>query len=641
MFKKIYFSLLLFSLSIAQAADTPWYHSIKRTFIFEGRDAFLIIPNHPLEGNPWIWRAHFPDWHTSMDSILVNRGYHVAYINTNDMYGCPQAMNIWDRFYSYLVNKHHLAPQVVLEGVSRGGLYVHNWAKRNPTKVACIYAESPVCDIKAWPKESFGSEWQELKKMYGFQNDEDVMNYSDNPIDNLQGLAAIGVPILHVISNTDKIVPPEKNTLALVRKYIAQGGPITVIPMKRYFNEENMKGHHYHLDHIEDIVNFMYQNSYPVKHLCQSSAYHNIEGTHPLNCQNVFEQTKKGNIVFFGGSITHMEGWRNRVSDYIQARFPDSDLTFINAGIPSLGSVPHAFRFNSDILKQQIPDLLFLEAAVNDRTNGYPQTDQIRAMEGIIRQAKSINPNMDIVILYFADPDKNGDYDQGIKPQEIENHQQVATHYGIPSVNLAREVYDRIKNGEFRWNEDFVDLHPAPYGQEIYFNSIKTLLDTLWNQAQTTTFSPFIMPPKIDNACFENGYYGEIKSATGTFTYHENFSPKNGQSSRDGFVNVPMLTGENPGEYLQYNFKGNAIGICVTSGKDAGIIEYSIDNTPFQKIDLFTQWSKMLHLPWYLVLGSDLKEKKHTLTIRIVNEKNKESEGNACRIVHFLINGKQ
>ncbi len=639
MLKRLCVFLFLFSVATVYAADTPWYRSRKQTFTFEGREAFLIVPDRPLDGNPWIWRAHFPDWHTSMDSILVAKGYHVAYINTNDMYGSPRAMNIWDRFYSYLVNERHLASKVVLEGVSRGGLYVHNWAKRNPTRVACLYAESPVCDLRTWPKEGYDTEWEGLKKEYGFRSDEEAMDYSDNPIDHLQGLAAIGVPILHAISNTDRIVPPAENTMVLAERYIAQGGPMTVIPMKRCFNVENMKGHHYHLDRVEEIAEFMYRNSYPVKKTCRSSDYHNTENSRPLNCQNVFERTKKGNVVFFGGSITHMDGWRNRVSDYIQARFPEAELTFVNAGIPSLGSVPHAFRFYTDILERQTPDLLFLEAAVNDRTNGYAQADQIRAMEGIVRRAKTINPNMDIIIMYFADPDKNGDYDRGEKPQEIENHQRVADHYGIPTVNLAREVYDRIKNGEFRWNEDFVDLHPAPYGQEIYFSSIKTLLDTLWNRTTAVSPAPFVMPKKIDEACFDNGRYGDIKDATGTFTYHEKFSPDNGQGSRDGFVNVPMLTAEKPGQFLKYAFKGNAIGICVTSGKDAGIIEYSIDGAPFQKIDLFTQWSQMLHLPWYLVLGSNLKDKKHTLTIRTVAEKNDKSEGNACRIVHFLING--
>jgi len=36
-------------------------------------------------------------------------------------------------------------------GVSRGGLYCYNWASQNPEKVACIYGDAPVCDVKSWP----------------------------------------------------------------------------------------------------------------------------------------------------------------------------------------------------------------------------------------------------------------------------------------------------------------------------------------------------------------------------------------------------------------------------------------------------------------------------------------------------------
>jgi sialidase-1 len=38
------------------------------------------------------------------------------------------------------------------------------------------------------------------------------------------------------------------------------------------------------------------------------------------------------------------------------------------------------------------------------------------------------------------------------------------------------------------------------------------------------------------------------------------------------------------------------------------------------------------------MLGQSLNEKKHTLRVRILSEKNQKSKGNACRILHFLVN---
>lgn len=57
------------------------------------------------------------------------------------------------------------------------------------------------------------------------------------------------------------------------------------------------------------------------------------------------------------------------VTRYLQQRFPDTKFDFIAAGIPSLGSVPHAFRLETDVLARGPLDLLFVEAAVNDHNH--------------------------------------------------------------------------------------------------------------------------------------------------------------------------------------------------------------------------------------------------------------------------------
>jgi hypothetical protein len=99
-----------------------------------------------------------------------------------------------------------------------------------------------------------------------------------------------------------------------------------------------------------------------------------------------------------------------------------------------------------------------------------------------------------------------------------------------------------------------------------------------------------------------------------------------------------MLVATQSGAQLTYKFKGNAIGIAVISGPDAGIVSYSIDNGPLHHIDLYTQWSSWLHLPWYVLLGSALNNGPHEVKITVDKTKNVNSKGNACRIVHFLVN---
>ncbi|MEZ5950373.1 MAG: hypothetical protein R3C12_14405 [Planctomycetaceae bacterium] len=103
------------------------------------------------------------------------------------------------------------------------------------------------------------------------------------------------------------------------------------------------------------------------------------------NCRLKFEREKRGRIAFLGGSITASKGWRDDVIRYFQTRFPETEFDFISAGISSLGSVPHAFRLQRDVLSHGPVDLLFVEAAVNDTTNTPDRDQMLRGMEGLVR----------------------------------------------------------------------------------------------------------------------------------------------------------------------------------------------------------------------------------------------------------------
>jgi sialidase-1 len=149
-----------------------------------------------------------------------------------------------------------------------------------------------------------------------------------------------------------------------------------------------------------------------------------------------------------------------------------------------------------------------------------------------------------------------------------------------------------------------------------------------------------LLPKPLNNGSFDNGKYMPIENAThdASWTLNKDWTPTDSLSTRAGFVHVPMLVSTTPNSTLSLKFKGTAVGLAIVSGADVGIISYSIDNGSFKNLDLYTQWSSYLHLPWYLVLGADLKKGNHTLTVKISPEKNPKSKGNACRIVYFLVN---
>lgn len=350
----------------------------------------------------------------------------------------------------------------------------------------------------------------------------------------------------------------------------------------------------------------------------------------------------KATVAFVGGSITFNPGWRDELCTWLKQQYPHVQFSFVTAAIPSLGSVAHVFRLQQDLLQKANPDLVFVEAAVNDRGNGTDSITQVRSLDGIVRQIKLNNRNTDVVMMSFADPDKTGDYNKGIVPVEIINHEAVAAHYQSPSINLGKEVHDRIENNELNWDHDFKDIHPAEYGQHLYFTTIQYLLQQCLSTAPAAgEKAAGKLPAAMNKATFQKGHYYALSHARtdSGWVYYKDWAPNDGLSTRDGYVHVPVLASDKPDATLRLPFTGTAAGIAVIAGGDAGTISYAIDNGAYRELDLYTVHSSWLHLPCYYLLSGDLKKGKHTLHIRISHQSNKNSKGHACRIVNFLING--
>jgi pimeloyl-ACP methyl ester carboxylesterase len=211
---------------------SAWARFACDEFSVAGRACCVVRPFEVSEARPWIWRTEFFGAFASLDVALLDLGYHVAYIDIQNLYGAPKAVRYMDAFHADVTARYELASQVTLEGFSRGALSALNWAARRAHEVQCLYLDAPVCDFKSWPagmRTAAGGaeEWQRVLAAYELSESQALAYPS--AMEQLLSLANARVPIIAVYGDADLDVPPERNILLLQSRYQALGGPIHLI----------------------------------------------------------------------------------------------------------------------------------------------------------------------------------------------------------------------------------------------------------------------------------------------------------------------------------------------------------------------------------------------------------------------------
>ena len=204
---------------------------------FNERPGFVIVPKGDAPATPisWVWYAptfknQYPNArHTFLLERALKAGMGVAGIDVGESYGSPEGTRLYAGFHDAIVAKFKLSPKAVLLPQSRGGLMLYNWAAFHPDQVARIAGIYTVCDLRSWPglDKACGA-----YKLTAEQLSKELPRH--NPIELLAPLAKAGVPILHLHGDKDTVVPLDKNSGELARRYKALGGSmeLVVVPGK-------------------------------------------------------------------------------------------------------------------------------------------------------------------------------------------------------------------------------------------------------------------------------------------------------------------------------------------------------------------------------------------------------------------------
>ncbi|MGL5682869.1 MAG: SGNH/GDSL hydrolase family protein [Marinifilaceae bacterium] len=358
----------------------------------------IVAPKVANKHKGWVLRARFWGHEPQFDIKMLELGYHVAYCDVADLYGCPQAVERWNSFYQ-LMTKLGLNKKVVLEGMSRGGLIVYNWAVKNRDKVSAIYADAPVMDVKSWPagKGAYGgsqADMEQAMKVYGW-SDVDLMEWDKNPVDHARKLAKSKTPILHVVGMTDNVVPVAENTALFKERLEAAGGSMELIC------KENV-GHHPHsLKAPEAIVRFvlkaegLYVN--PCMVAVPGSEYRQGAGwtkgaewhTVAMEIEKVLT-SKNPRVMMLGNSITQATSL-NRTCvthkvgvDAFGKCFPGFDWE--SAGISGDKVANLLWRVQQPAYKEVSPEYVVISIGVNDLLANAASANEV--YEGIVQLTK-------------------------------------------------------------------------------------------------------------------------------------------------------------------------------------------------------------------------------------------------------------
>ncbi|MFT7680413.1 MAG: sialidase-1 [Planctomycetota bacterium] len=610
--------------------ETTWQGYRIQFLDVDGNRASLVQPKQAAPGNPWIWRMREPGELPAFDLALLERGFHIAWIDTAGLYGSPTALERAQAFYDTLLADWELGPRAVLLGPAQGWLLATSWALARPETVAAMIGDNPVCDIKSWPagwglSEGDQAAWRDCMQAWGL-DDEGAREFTSNPSDHVVELAEADIPVLHLVSSADQIVPPSENSHVLERRLRQVGGSIQVI-------DRNGAEHLPHL--LEDptpVVEFVLRHTI--------NAEDHMEVRSGLPRFRAALAAGKAHVVFLGGSITINPGWNRFIQGDLLRGYPDAELSFDIAGVASLDSSAHAFRIDRDLLQGPPADLVILEAAVNDAVNGRSPTESIRGMEGVIRHLRQAWPQVEIALVHFPDVASVEQWPEGAARPTVEAHERVAEHYNLPSLDLSAEVASRIAQREFRWT-DYGGVHPAVFGQRMVWRSMQRFLRRMAvlgpTRAQAApAMAAAELPDAIDPLSYSGGLQLEPHLATieSGWQLLPSWAPPMKELIRPGFVNRPTLVASAPGARLTLTFEGRAIGLQVVAGHDVGAISYSLDGGPETTLELLTPWSKNVHLPWFHLLATGLGSGEHTL---VITSKAGQAGGQAARIQSFLV----
>jgi hypothetical protein len=347
---------------------------------------------------------------------------------------------------------------------------------------------------------------------------------------------------------------------------------------------------------------------------------------------NVFAKLQAGEAVrigYLGGSITAQGGWRPKTLNWFREQFPDAEVSEINAAIGGTGSDLGVYRLGHDVLRHE-PDLLFVEFAVND--GGASPERIIKAMEGIVRQTWRHDPVTDICFVYtFAHDHMLRDLQEGRFPRAASVMEDIADHYGIPSIHMGLVAARMEAEGRliFRGQRPRTDeeraalegrvlfsgdgVHPYPEGgHDLYLAAVVKAMAGIRAAGDE---GPHALPEPMDKENWEQATMVPLSAATLSDEW-ERLPTDEGLGRRFGRRMPELWRANQPGASITFRFRGTAVQIYDLLGPDCGQVIVTLDDREpvvRPRFDAYCTYHRLSKLS----VASGLPDEIHTVRLEI------------------------
>ncbi len=191
-----------------------------------------------------------------------------------------------------------------------------------------------------------------------------------------------------------------------------------------------------------------------------------------------------------GGSITEgysatrpQDCYANLVLKWWRDKFPNADISLVNAGIGGTSSYLGVHRVYDDLLAYE-PDFVIVEFSVNDGNDYFHQ----KSYDNLVRRILK-NENEPACALLFMTTES------GASAQQV--HSNIGFRYKLEMISYANAVSHEVGRGALSWADISPDgVHPNDRGHALCCDLICAYLESVYARRDDAgAVKPFTEPP--------------------------------------------------------------------------------------------------------------------------------------------------